>query len=167
MELNYQELIEKEIQEMSRGHEAIKLGVNVQIDTYEHGKLIKSEKGHNLVVLDGLNLLRDMMAGNKDDAPSHIAVGDDNTTVIAGDSALGNQVYINTITKRIQSSAAIKFQLFISESQANGNTLREAGLISQNPTDGNRLFARYTFSDINKTASISVTISWQITLSAV
>ena len=114
---------------------------------------------------EGLNIIRDLLGGDLNEEPTDIAVGTDNTVVATTDTALGIEVFRNQITRRLDSAQQITFQLFISTSQANGNTLVEAGLIRvKNQVD--RMFSRIVFAPIVKTSSVSVTITWTITLVA-
>ncbi len=143
------------------------MGGNVVIEVREgdDGPVIDRREGHNLVVNDGLNIIRDLLGGDLNEDPTDIAVGTDNTPVVASDATLGLEVFRNQITRRLDGAQEITFQLFISTTQANGNTFVESGLIRlKNGVD--RMFARIVFAPIVKTISVSVTITWTITLTA-
>ncbi len=145
----------------------IEIGGNVLIEVREgdHGPVIATQQRHNLVVNNGLDIIRDLLGGDLNEEPTDIAVGTDNTVVTATDTTLAVEVFRNQITRRIDNNQSITFQLFISTTQANGNTLTEAGLIRvKNGAD--RLFARIVYAPIVKTVSVSVTITWTITLAA-
>ncbi len=137
--------------------------VHIEVRDAKTGELIEERKGHNIITDIGLELLRDLMGGTCNREPTHIDVGTNNTTETAADTQLAAEVFINNITKRIQLPFGINFQLFISQGQANGNTLREAGLINRR-NQQDRLFGRFTFADIVKTAAVTVTISWTVTI---
>ncbi len=109
----------------------------------------------NLVLNDGLNLLAGWHSGAFLPITT-IAVGTDGTAPAVTDTALGTEVFANTISQTVLSTDNIVRRLFISTSSANGNTLREA--LMRNAS--NKAISRVTFSDIIKTVSISVTLSW-------
>lgn len=140
--------------------------VYIQVLDAKSKRLIKAIKGHNLVVLNGRNLTRDLLGGDFNRDPNIIAVGTDNTAVTDGDTALGTEVFRNLITARIQGSSKITYQLFISDTQANGNTLVEAGLINER-NGADTLFARIVFAPIVKTGAVTVTITWEVNLTSV
>jgi len=146
---------------------SIAIGCNVMIEVRDGdtGPVIARQEGHNLVVNEGLDIIRDMLGGDLNEEPTDIAVGTDNTAVVATDTTMGLEVFRNQITRRLDSAQQITFQLFISTTQANGNTLVEAGLFRvKNQVD--RLFARIVYLPIVKTVSVSVTYTWQVTLAA-
>ena len=128
----------------------------------ETGELLHREIQDNKIVTAGLNLVRDLIMGSGR-YPSDIAVGTDNTPPVAGDTALGVEVFRNVITRRIPTSTQGTFQLFLGAGDANGNTLTEAGIFNR-ATIGDML-SRVTFADIIKTAAITVTLTWDITIS--
>jgi hypothetical protein len=90
-----------------------------------------------------------------------IAVGTSTTTPVAGDTGLGASVFSAVITSRSRSSTSISFKLFIDTTQANGNTLTEAGLFH----DGVNVDHALLSASIAKTSSKNVTITVQLTLS--
>lgn len=125
-------------------------------------ELIRTVKACNHVTNQGLNLVRDFIA-NTNRAPSHIAVGTDNTAPADGDTALGAEVFRDFITRRITSSNfKLKMQLFIDEDSANGNTLVEAGIF-QRITAG-EILSHVTYSPIVKTIAITVNLTWEFTI---
>ena len=136
--------------------------LHIAIHDAKTGELIREETIGNKIVTAGLNLVRDLLGGNNA-APTHIAVGTDNTAPVAGDTVLGTEVFRNVITRRILSAVAVKFQLFIQASEANGNTLEEAGIFNAS-TLGDML-SRVTYTPIIKTGAITVTLTWTITIS--
>lgn len=128
------------------------------------GRLVKRVKAKNLVVLAGRNLLRDLLAGTGT-APTHIAVGTGTAAVADADTALQTQVYSDYITRRVQQSSAVKFQLFIPTTSANGYSLTEAGIqavLGATTT----LFARIIFPAFAKNGSNTLTISWTISIAS-
>ena len=127
-------------------------------------------RAKNLVVNNGLNLVRDLLGGNAL-PPSHIGVGTGTTPVVASDSAIETEVFRSLITRRIPSPQSIRFQLFLGSGEANGNTLTEAGIIETGVQNGSAgdpglLVARVVYSPINKTSGLEVTYNWDLDLTA-
>ncbi len=109
----------------------------------------------NLVLNDGLNLLAGWHSGAFLPITT-VAVGTDGTAPAVTDTALGTEVFANTISQTVVGTDNVVRRLFIPTSSANGNTLREA--LMRNAS--NKAISRVTFSDISKTVSITVTLSW-------
>lgn len=129
------------------------------------GRFAFRRRAKNLVVLAGRDLLVEMLGGTANAAPTHIALGTDNTAVVDGDTALGAEEYRDLITRRQAYSSRIQFQLFVDVGDGNGFTYEEAGIMNvRNGTS--KLFARVTFDPIPKTSASTITVTWDITLTA-
>lgn len=149
------------------------VNVDVEVRCAETGDLIDRHERHNLFVDMGLEVLADALAGtgtySGEGNVTHMAVGTDNTAVVAGDDALGAEVFRGALTKVSRSgTGGVVCELYLTSVQGNGSTLREAGLFNgdglASPNDA--MFARVTHPPITKTSSITVTYRWTITLSA-
>jgi hypothetical protein len=141
--------------------------VNVLIDVLntDTGQIIATQEHHNLVVDDGLNLLRDFLDGATVAGLSHFALGTGTAAVLAADTALDTEVFRDTFAGTTTASKTLTISYFLNSGDANGNTLSEAGLFND-PTAGN-MFARVLLSPpIVKTVSIAVTFTWTINLGA-
>ncbi|MEM2759880.1 MAG: hypothetical protein QXU32_00035 [Nitrososphaerales archaeon] len=94
-----------------------------------------------------------------------IAVGSGSTAPAAGDTALqtqvGNRKQDSTPTYN-SGTKKVTIDVTFNAGESTG-TIRESGLF--NASTGGQMFARQTFSDINKGASDSLTVTWEITLS--
>lgn len=141
---------------------AIRGQLRIEVKDAKTGKVLRDEIVANKIVTAGLNLVRDLLAGGNT-APTHIAVGTDATAPVAGDTALGTEVFRNVITRRIPSANQITFQLFLGAGDANGNTLVEAGIFNQDT--GGDMLSHVTYAAINKTAAVTATLTWDIVLS--
>ena len=86
--------------------------------------------------------------------PTHIAVGTDNTTANADDTALLAEVVRKAITSTASDASTITFSVILSSTEADGNSLKEAGLLNAG-TSGD-LFSRFTHAAISKTTSYEV-----------
>lgn len=145
------------------GRVAVEENVVIEIRTRSGLRIV--ERRHNLVVTAGLNLLRDLLDATQTGI-THFAVGTSATAPAAGDTALGAEVYRNVVSQRDKpANGQIVHRCFVPTTAANGVTLQEAGLFTA--ASGGTLFSRVTYSPILKTNSISVTITWTHTFSAV
>jgi len=149
--------------------EKIEVGLvdNIKIVVKDiEGNILSEQVGHNLVTNAGRNLIRDFLLSDRNKQPTNMAVGTGTTAAAVGDTALVTEVYRDSITLRTSEAYKATFQLFIPEDSANGNTLTEAGLFSV--ANGiSTLYARFIFaSSIPKTSANSVTITWDITITA-
>lgn len=124
------------------------------------GELLAETIGHNRVPTSGRNLLRDLLNGDALSGLTEFGIGDDDTATTNNDTALGNELLREALTDTSKSTLKLTAQYFLSSTLLNGETLREAGLF----TDEGTLFARYVLdTPIAKTSSIAVTFTWEIT----
>lgn len=145
--------------------EAIHLGGNVTITVREGDRVVSSQTVHNLVVTGGRNLLRDLLRGSYEGNPAlrHIAVGTSNTAPAAGQSALVAEVYRQVIIGMSVTEGSLNVQGYLGTSEANGETLKEAALFN---VEG-LMVARALFeAEVVKTESLTVSLSWDLNISA-
>ncbi len=58
------------------------------------GRILDVREFHNIITNDGLNLIRDGLSGVITDSQiKFVAIGDDNTVPLVGDTALGNETF--------------------------------------------------------------------------
>lgn len=130
------------------------------------GRIQRIIRKHNLVVTDGLALLTQLIQGNGE-AVTHMAVGSDSTAPALSDSGLYAEFYRNTLTSTSRDgSGGATFTLYIGTNDANGNTIREAGLF--NAPDGGTMLSRVDFTsteEVAKDSTISVEIAWDLSFS--
>lgn len=87
---------------------------------------------------------------------THLAVGDDDTTPTAGDTALGNELTRKARQEYTEGTSDIVMSLWIGSTEANSESLEEVGLFDA--VAAGNLLVRDTFTAIAKTASIEVWI---------
>lgn len=150
---------------MSKRDASIEDNVLIEIRDTKTERLIETISDHNLVVNGGLNLLRDLLGGVRNAEPNFIALGENNTSPQPTNVTLGSEKYRAAITRRVQGSQSINFQLFVPQLSGNGFTYEEAGLF--NVRNGvSTLFARIVFTPVVKSAAVTISLSWSVTLSA-
>lgn len=143
------------------------IGVNVTIAVQDAktGKLIELHEDHNLVTNVGLNLVRDFLAAGAPQGLGYLAVGAGNNPATPGDTALQAEVQRDHFTKIATTQSVLTLTYFLGSAAGNGSTLQEAGLF--NAATAGTLFARAVHDAIAKTAGITITYTWQITMGAV
>lgn len=107
-------------------------------------------------------------------------MGTSNTAATRADTNLGAFVHgvsLVDVNKITGAPGELQFLATLETGDANGNTLREAGLFTAGPTPSTsnapgtgtgatRLFARQTYPDIPKTSAIVIDYSWTIAFTA-
>ena len=142
--------------------------LNIQIRS-KGGHLLREWTQKNLVVDDGLNIIRDILDPTSGQGGlTHFATGTSTTAVNASQTALVSQIaagrepvtqYIRTTSKELE----VKY--FMGSTFGNGNTLGEAGVFDA--STGGNMFSRVVLSPtIVKTTAITVTFTWTYNLSA-
>lgn len=155
--------------------DVIDLGGNLEIEVREAatGKLVDYRLVHNKVPLVGRNLLRDLLLLTTPGtglgfAPTHLALGTGTTAAADGDTKLVTEVHRDIITARKPSASKAIIQYFLPAGKPVSQpvNLAEAGLFDNSVLDLGLLLGRATFTPINKTASVEVTFTWEITIAS-
>lgn len=139
------------------------------------GKVVKTLEDHNLIVKMGRTTLINMLAGNKTESVSKMAVGRGGTADLTtnafnpvaptdGDTALAEKVRMENITtKSVETSGTNPKVTFVAlfDCADVDSLVNECGLFF---TDGTTLFARHTFDTVSlkSTSGFSLQISWTI-----
>lgn len=144
--------------------ETIRLRHNVAIEvrSAKTGRLLRRQRVKNLVVNTGIQRMIDLAKGDATQYWVDAAVGTSSAAVSAGQTALGGEVFRNTLTLSTRSGNAWTLRYFLSSVQANGSSLQEFGEF----TDDDVMLARAIYSAINKTSAITVTYIHTITFTA-
>lgn len=122
-------------------------------DVYEH---------KNLVVTTGKNFIASRMKDTTDAAMSHMAIGSGNTAAAAGDTALGTQLDIQSLTSTTVSTNTVTYAATFGAGDGTG-AVAEAGVF--NASSSGTMLCRSVFSVVNKAAGDSMTVTWVITIS--
>lgn len=139
------------------------LGFNNILRIYSVEGTIKKQlvEQPNLVVTSGLNIIRDFLASGTYEPIMKMAIGGNSTAPAITDTALWNELKRGFIIKRTIDTAKVTLEYLLDVTQLNGETLREAGLLSESGL----LFARVVHDDIHKTSSVQLLYSWTINIS--
>jgi len=140
-----------------RGH------VRVEVRDSITGELKDWTESDNLIVTVGKNGIADqLIASPTINKPSHMAVGTGSTAPAAGDTALGAEIDRNALTSKTRSTNVVTMVGDWAAGDATNSAIAEAGIFDAAST-GN-LYARATFTAINKGASDTLSITWTFTI---
>lgn len=110
-----------------------------------------------------LNDIRDDVQDRLDTILTHGAVGTDDTAPAASDTTLGAEVERNARSSVDKSTDnIIVASLEIASTEANGNTIQEAGWF--NDATSGTMWLRTLVNDINKTSDVQLFLDTQITI---
>lgn len=152
----------------------IKIGVNV-IGTFRDaktGRITGRFAKHNLTVNTGLYSIAARLAGvdipaNKKGTITYCALGTDGTAEGAAQTKLLAEIFRKQISVRSSLLGVATFRTYFNTSEAN-DTLLEAGLFGDDASataDSGTLFCRLVINK-TKTSSESLTLDWEVTVSA-
>jgi hypothetical protein len=143
----------------------LETNVTVTVHDASTGEVLGEQRAHNLVVNDGLNLIRDLLEGTATGPITHFALGTDSTPVTASDTALGVEVFRDVLAGTTANAQQLVLSYYLNSADANSNLLAELGLFDA--ASAGTMFARVVLSPaINKTAAIAVTFNWTVNLGA-
>lgn len=94
---------------------------------------------------------------------SHLALGDSTTSPTTSDTSLGNEVYRTAVGDADRDGADLLTSTFISQAEANGETITEVGLYGGPVGSGEPLLTHALFdagNEINKNSQMVVTIDY-------
>lgn len=106
-----------------------------------------------VLVNNGVNEIRDWLAGVAATAPAVMAVGDNNTAETISDSALANELLNDTFDLAQTSNKEVVFTWTVLSTEQNGQSLKEFGLFA---SAAGTMYTRATHATISKTAAIEV-----------
>jgi hypothetical protein len=138
--------------------------VKILVHDAATGDLLDTITTKNLIVTTGLQQLIDLAKGDSTATISYGAVGTSATAAAAGQTSLLAEVFRGAITASNRSGVIWTITMYLSSTQANGNTLTEFGEFTAAALGV--MFARITHTAIVKTSSITVTYLHTVTASA-
>ncbi len=143
----------------------LQIDYNVVLESIDKntGKIIKRTEIHNIVVNDGLNLVRNWMAGDSINNPKAIALGTDATVPVAGDTGLIAEVEreLSTISK--PAVYQVQYAKVFSVGSGVSYSIKEAGLFDSVSVSGSTMFSRVSANNtLDADTDLSVTITYTI-----
>ena len=143
----------------------LKITVNATIESFNvHTKKItKTSKIHNLIVNTGLDEVIDNGLVNI----RHMALGTDNTAVVAGDTALGVEAKRQAVSKTNEGTGIREYDETFLFSSGENFTIVEAGLFDSITVSGSLMLNRLVFTGHDVDVDNGVRVKITITLTAV
>jgi len=145
--------------------DSLKLKGDVFITVKDKDGNVKEERHEeNLVVSAGLNFICDRMEGTSEAVMSHMGLGSGTTAAAAGDTDLGSLLGSReALDSTTVSSNTITYVASFEAGDATG-AVTEAGIF--NASSAGTMLCRVVFSEINKAADDTMSVTWVITLTA-
>jgi hypothetical protein len=132
------------------------------------GNIVRQVEKENVICTAGLTVLANNLTDpspDNDPRVNYCALGDDNSTVSASDTTLGNEVYRNTVASQTNSGAEAYITAFFNQTETDG-TYEEFGLfINGSGTANSGQLLSHVTQSITKGATETLTIDVTITLS--
>ena len=139
----------------------LKLMINATIESFNiyTKQVTKTSKVHNLVVDVGIDETIDNGLTNI----GFMAIGTDNTSVVAGDTALGTEVKREGESKTNEGIGIRKYDHIFTFNSGESFTIVEAGLFDSLTPAGSVMFNRLTFAghdvDVDNGVRVQITIT--------
>jgi hypothetical protein len=129
----------------------------------ENGELKDAQRVQNLVVDAGENHIADQLSSTPGGAAmSHMAIGTGSTAAAFGDTALGAETDRNALTSRTDAGNVVTYVGTWAAGDGTNAALREAGIF--NAASVGTMLARAVYSNIDKQAGDTLTITWTVTI---
>lgn len=111
---------------------------------------------------NGLNLLRDYLAGDAPPYPTHVAWGTNGTAPALADVGLYAEKARTSLVAHAKGDKQLTLAGFMGSTVGNGETFREAALVNELGATRPIIFARIAYNDIAKNVNTLLSVSWQI-----
>jgi hypothetical protein len=135
----------------------------VTVDVVHEDGSTETVAQSNVVTNVGRNKFASLLAQDISVFPSHIAIGTGTTAAAVTDTALVTEVDRNALISDSAATGVITYKAFFSKAEANGNTIAEVGLFDA-ASSGNMFCRSVLSSTIAKTSTVSLSVTWTITL---
>ena len=146
-----------------KGGATMRTNVHIKVIDAASGRVLSEQRQKNRVVDAGLNILRDSIRSGTSYNLGWCAFGSGTTAPAAGDTALQSEIAgLRFVVTAVESaSKRLVYSIYLSESEANGNTLAEIGLFTA--ASGGIMYCRALIdSPINKQAGQAVSVTWTL-----
>ena len=130
----------------------------------ESNVLIHSQEIPNLVVTSGKSHIASRINSDTPTIMSHMAIGGDSTTPVAGDTTLGGEMGRVAFSSVSVASNTLTYGATFPGGTATG-TVNEAGIFNNSGNNSGTMLCRTVFADVNKGASDAVVIAWNVSVS--
>ena len=135
--------------------ENLKITGTLSVKHYNEANiLVHSQEIPNLVVTSGKSHIASRINSDSGTKMSHMAIGGDSTTPVAGDTTLGGEMGRVAFSSVSVASNTLTYGATFPGGTATG-TVNESGT----------MLCRTVFADVNKGASDAVVIAWNVSVS--
>ena len=143
----------------------LKITINAVIESFDvhTNKVTKTSRVHNLVVNSGLEEAIDNGLSNI----THMAIGTDNTAVVAGDTQLGVEVQRSAGSPTNEGTGIREYDVTFLFSSGESFTIVEAGLFDSVTVSGSIMLNRLVFTGHDVDVDNGLRVKITITLTAV
>jgi hypothetical protein len=120
----------------------------------------------NLVVAVGKNLIASRFSSNSNSVPTHMAVGTNSASPIAGNTTLGTEIGGSRVALAVSGGTVVNNTITYTASFGAGvgtGAITEAGIFNDVTTG--TMLCRTSFAPVNKDVADTLGISWNVTIS--
>lgn len=144
-----------------------KFGITGELDIVlrgEDGSIKESIHVPNLVVTVGKNYIASRMIGTAANVMTHMSVGTATATPATSDTALGTEIGRAAFSVATSATGNVVTYTALFGSGVGTGALTEAGIFNAAGAGAGTMLCRTTFPVVNKGASDTLTISWNVTV---
>ena len=129
----------------------------------QDNNLVELREIPNLVVSVGKSHIATRISANNEVIMNHMAIGGSATSPAASDTSLGSELGRVGLTSTSVSANTLTYLGTFSPGTGTG-TVKEAGIFNAQGSGAGTMLCRTTFADINKGASDSIVITWNVSV---
>lgn len=155
---------------MNKDKNLFRIDYNIVLKRIDNatGKVLDVERIHNLVVNNGLNLVRDFLGDVSVNAPKYIAIGTSDTAAANADTALGVEVTRELATIDVATNYEVEFSKTFTFGSGESYGINEVGLFDNATASGSTMFNRAiatSTKNVDSTTDLDVTCTVSISRS--
>ena len=144
--------------------DSLKLTGKLKVQKFnQDNNLVEIREIPNLVVSVGKSHIATRISANNEVIMNHMAIGGSATSPAASDTSLGSELGRVGLTSTSVSANTLTYLGTFSPGTGTG-TVKEAGIFNAQGSGAGTMLCRTTFADINKGASDSIVITWNVSV---
>jgi len=138
----------------------LKYNITLEVRDVDTNEILQVEKLHNIVVNTGKSRIANLINGGSSSAFQHIAIGEDATAEVVGDTTLGNESLRELATVSEPVSGTARWVKLFTFASGEIFSLREIGVFDSATVSGSTMMNRATFSqiDVDPSKTLNATI---------
>ena len=144
--------------------DSLKLTGKLKVQKFnQDNTLVEIREIPNLVVSVGKSHIATRISANNEVIMNHMAIGGSATSPAASDTSLGSELGRVGLTSTSVTANTLTYLGTFSPGTGTG-TVKEAGIFNAQGSGAGTMLCRTTFADINKGASDSIVITWNVSV---